>query len=278
MPRMRRASSRNASTSETSTPSHPSCRVSLFVPGDSFSRPRAFSCSPSLHSCLCCGTISVRHASTDRVCQHSPEPLCSRHLRSFKKRTLCGCPRGPERYPLDWDGLLRVPNARGMRLSGLTPAAMPRGAHSGNTALMNAAYYDHHEIVEQLVDARADLNTKNSSHGCALPRSPSGDLVGRRLCRLRLRRPAGTQRCTLRRGKAPPNPPWRCSSAAPTRPSRTRTGNAVLPRETPMGRTPNRPESAQANASPRSRVLQQARRVRRGGGGGPERPELWPLD
>jgi hypothetical protein len=56
---------------------------------------------------------------------------------------------------------------------------------------MNAAYYDHHEIVEQLVVARADLNTKNKYNGCALPRGPSGDLVGRRLRRLRLRRPAG---------------------------------------------------------------------------------------
>ena len=49
-----------------------------------------------------------------------------------------------------------------------------------------AARNDHHAIVEQLVVARADLNTKNSSTGCALPRGPSGDLVGRRLCRLRL--------------------------------------------------------------------------------------------
>jgi hypothetical protein len=37
--------------------------------------------------------------------------------------------------------------------------------------LMNAAYYDHHAIVEQLVVARADLNTKNN-YGCALPRRP----------------------------------------------------------------------------------------------------------
>jgi ankyrin repeat protein len=51
---------------------------------------------------------------------------------------------------------------------------------------MVAVYYDHHEIVEKLVVARADLNTKRSIDGCALPGSPSGDLVGRRLCRLRL--------------------------------------------------------------------------------------------
>ncbi len=58
------------------------------------------------------------------------------------------------------------------------------------TALMWAAHNDRHAIVEQLVVARADVNAKNSSNGyfngCALPRGPSGDLVGRRLCRLRL--------------------------------------------------------------------------------------------
>ncbi len=49
------------------------------------------------------------------------------------------------------------------------------------TAVMWAARNDHPAIVEQLVVARADLNTKNSSHGCALPLGPSGDVVGRRL-------------------------------------------------------------------------------------------------
>ncbi len=63
--------------------------------------------------------------------------------------------------------------------------------------MMEAAGHDYHAIVERLVDARADLNTKNSNHyGCALPRGPSRGVVGRRLCRLRLRRPAGAQRCT----------------------------------------------------------------------------------
>ncbi len=57
------------------------------------------------------------------------------------------------------------------------------------TALMEAALNGRHEIVDKLVDARADLNTKRSNNGCALPRGPSGGVVGRRLCRLRLRRP-----------------------------------------------------------------------------------------
>jgi ankyrin repeat protein len=51
--------------------------------------------------------------------------------------------------------------------------------------LLWAANYGHPEVVEKLVVARADLNTKNK-YGCALPRGPSGGVVGRRLCRLRL--------------------------------------------------------------------------------------------
>ncbi len=117
---------------------------------------------------------------------------------------------------------------------GSPPPQRPVGRRLGWTALMWAAGYGHHKIIEKLVAARADLNAKNNG-GCALPRGPSGDLVGRRLCRLRLRRPAGPQRCTLRRKTAAPNPPWRCSSAAPTRPSRTTKGNAALPIATSTG-------------------------------------------
>ena len=38
--------------------------------------------------------------------------------------------------------------------------------------MMVAAYNDHHEIVERLVVARADLKTKDSICGCALPLGP----------------------------------------------------------------------------------------------------------
>ncbi len=61
------------------------------------------------------GTGGGRYASTDRVCQHSPDPFLVGSLRSFKNRTLCGCPPGPQPYLMEWDGLLRVPNARGIR-------------------------------------------------------------------------------------------------------------------------------------------------------------------
>ncbi len=33
--------------------------------------------------------------------------------------------------------------------------------------MMWAAIFDHHEIVDKLIVARADLNTKSSSNGCA---------------------------------------------------------------------------------------------------------------
>ena len=62
------------------------------------------------------GTSGGRYASTDRVCQHSPQPLCSRHLRSFKKNEpSAAARRDPQPYLMDWDGLLRVPDARGIR-------------------------------------------------------------------------------------------------------------------------------------------------------------------
>ncbi len=50
------------------------------------------------------GTGGGRYASADRVCNDSPQSLFSRHLRSFKKRTLCGCPPGPPAVPagLGW--------------------------------------------------------------------------------------------------------------------------------------------------------------------------------
>ena len=38
--------------------------------------------------------------------------------------------------------------------------------------MMWAALYGRHTIVEQLVVARADLNTKRKYNGCALPRGP----------------------------------------------------------------------------------------------------------
>ena len=68
----------------------------------------------------------------------------------------------------------------------------------------------------------------------------------------------------MRRPTAPSAPARNCSSAAPIRPSRTSTGNAVPPTAMPTAAR----RSVQANASPTRSTLQQARRVRRGGGAG----------
>ena len=45
---------------------------------------------------------------------------------------------------------------------------------------MKAAFYDHHAIVGKLVDARADVNIKETIGGCALRRRPVRRRVGRR--------------------------------------------------------------------------------------------------
>ncbi len=60
---------------------------------------------------------------------------------------------------------------------GSPPPQRPAVRRFGNTALMFAAGNDNPEIVEQLIVARADLNTKHRSNGCALPRGPSGGVV-----------------------------------------------------------------------------------------------------
>jgi hypothetical protein len=144
--------------------------------------------TPAVVALLLGGTGGGRHASTDRVREHSPQPLFSRHLRSFKKTNPLRLPPGtPCRTRCTGMGCCAYP-MRGVSTDrGSPPPKCPAGRRWDGTALMCAAYYGHHEIVERLIVARADLNTKNSSrHGCALPRGPSGDLVGRRLCRLRL--------------------------------------------------------------------------------------------
>jgi hypothetical protein len=191
--------------------------------------------TPAVVALLPGGTGGGRYASTDRVCQHSPQPLLVGISGVLKNEPSAAAPRDPQ--PTRWTGVgcCEYP-MRGVSADrGSPPPQCPAVRRAGNTALMHAALYDHPAIVEQLVVARADVNAKNSRDGCALPRSPSGDVIGRRLCRLRLRRPAGTRRCTVRQSTATPNPPCRCSSAAPTRPSRTTPGNAVLPRATPTG-------------------------------------------
>ncbi len=60
---------------------------------------------------------------------------------------------------------------------GSPPPQCPAVRRYGDTALIKAADYDRHAIVQKLLGARADLNTKNIC-GCALPRGTSGGVVG----------------------------------------------------------------------------------------------------
>jgi hypothetical protein len=137
----------------------------------------------------------------------------------------------------------------------------------GYTALMRAAINDDPAIVEKLVVARADLNTK-SFYGCALPLGPSGGFRWGTNCACAVRQVDSAALCggqwlhQIHRGAA----------RRRRRPDHYEQPRVTLccPQRRRRGRTPNRPESAQENASPRctSTTLQEARRVRRGGGGG----------
>jgi hypothetical protein len=141
----------------------------------------------------------------------------------------------------------------------------------GDTALIMAVINDRHETVQRLIDARADVNIKGDD-GCAFPR-PSGR------CRERPPVadapfppcPAGTQRCTMRRLEAivsPETAPFRCSSAGPTRPSRTTKGTLCRPQPGESdGRTASA-RSVQANASASRKSTLEVRQVRRRGGRG----------
>jgi hypothetical protein len=60
------------------------------------------------------GTGGGRYASTDRVCRHSPQPLLVGISGVLKNEPSAAAPRDPQPYHMDWDGLLRVPNAMGM--------------------------------------------------------------------------------------------------------------------------------------------------------------------
>jgi hypothetical protein len=74
----------------------------------------AFSRSPLLHSCWAApaaGGIPVltEYAST------RPNPFLVGISGGLKNEPSAAAPRDPQPYLMDWDGLLRVPNARGIR-------------------------------------------------------------------------------------------------------------------------------------------------------------------
>jgi hypothetical protein len=244
------AISRISSASKTSKPSHRLCSCR-----GSFSRPPSTLAlvAPLLGGTggrvLCLANI----ARVPGTCPNSFVVGVSGVLR----QTPCGLPPGTTGITPGLGWMVRVP-VRGYPVLGLTPTACPAVRRYGRTALMVAAstkdLEERDEIVQKLVYARADVNTQNDD-GFAFP-------AVRRACAVaagapivpRLRRPAGGRRCTMRRKTAAPNPPCGCSSAAPTRASRTTTGALCRPHRRSDGRTPNRPESAQANASRNSTI------------------------
>jgi hypothetical protein len=104
---------------------------------------------------------------------------------------------------------------------------------------MIAACDDDRAIVEALLGARADVNTKAESwEGCAFP-ARSARVGGGRWSPMQPcpPRPAGAQRFTLRRSAAASAPPWSCSSAAPISASRPTMGKLCRPQPRD-GRTP----------------------------------------
>jgi hypothetical protein len=97
------------------------------------------------------------------------------------------------------------------------------------TAMMWAAWNNHHAVVQKLLDARADVNTKNND-GCSFPACRGVPALA--ACTPIASGPtpsAGTRRCTMPQCTATPTSPCRCSSAAPTRPSRMRAGALCRP-------------------------------------------------
>jgi hypothetical protein len=229
------AFSRSASASLTSKPSRPSCRQSpLFLRRFNFMAASSRS-ALELHPCSA-APVAGGMPSTDRECIDSPKSLFNRPLLFFFKTSLMRLPPlGTPAVPrgLGWvlRALARVAHHRG------SPPPQPRRAQEGILCLDGCGalrpFRDHREVRRR---------TRRREHPepprVRLPRRFVG---GCRWCADRAApRPAGSQRCTMRRTTATPNPPCGCSSAAPTRPSPAPTGALCLSQPSD-GRTPNRP-------------------------------------
>jgi hypothetical protein len=185
----------------------------------------------------------------------------------LKKTNPLRLPPGTQPYLMDWDGLRT--RCEGYALIGAHPRRKcPAVRRDGWTALMWAAANDNPTMVEQLVAARADLNTKDN-YGCA--HSPSArpamsSVADCADCVCAVRQVHSAAQCgverlhQIRRGAA----------RRRRRPDRHEQPRVTLcfPQRRGRARTPNRPESAQEHASPIRTSSKQARRVRRGDGGG----------
>jgi hypothetical protein len=170
----RLAISRKSFALQPRTSSHPSIRISaLFV--RRFVLTAAFSRSPLSHPCLAAPAAGGMRVLTEYASTR-PNPFLVGISGVLKKPNPLRLPPGTPSHTT-WTGMgcCAYP-MRGVcadRGSPMPPC--PAGRRNGWTALMNAVRNGHHEIVEKLVVARADVNTKHRN-GCALPRGPSGGI------------------------------------------------------------------------------------------------------
>jgi hypothetical protein len=129
------------------------------------------------------GTGGGRYASTDRVCQHSPPtPFLVGISGVLKNEPSAAAPRDLAiPHGLGWAAARTECEGYAPDRGSPPPPNAPPVRRRGCTALMFAAARDYLEIVDKLLVARADLNTKDSIYGCALPPSarPAALLVRR---------------------------------------------------------------------------------------------------
>jgi hypothetical protein len=97
----------------TSTPSQPSIRISAlfvlrFVITAAFSRP------PLLHSCLAAPAAGGMRVLTEYAGTR-PNPFLVGISGVLKSEPSAAAPRDAQPHLMDWDGLLRVPDAMGIR-------------------------------------------------------------------------------------------------------------------------------------------------------------------
>ncbi len=226
----------------------------------------ALSRSPLLHSAW----RGWRRAVC-RVCPDPPDPFLVGHSGVLNSFFGALPPGAPGVYPRSGMGC-EYPCEGTPNRSGLTPSAGPAvRSWNGVTALIYAAIDDERAIVAALLGARADVDAKHND-GCAfaavLPGAWSAVTDGAPMqpCPPR---PAGRQRCTMRRPTGASAPARSCSSAAPISASQTTTGNAVPPTATPTAAHPigagerlaNSHKHATSSASTTRRWRRRGRRI-----------------
>jgi hypothetical protein len=195
-----------------------------------------------------------------------PDPILVGSLRSFKNRTLCG--PGPQAVPAGL-GRVAAPMRGASADRGSPPPQMPRRAQ---------------EWVDRLDVCGVERPSRDRRAAHRRARRPEHQEQQRRVRPFPSARPAASSvadfadcACAVRQvhsaalgGVLGPHQIRRAAARRRRRPDHHGQPRVTLcrPERRQWGRTPNRPESAQDNASPIRTISQPARRVRRGGGGG----------